>query len=127
MTTIITLVLIGTFALAAWLVITRGRQIKQLLKDGIDIDGRVVRQFKRNPKKASLSTDYFLAYSYRDANGAEHEYKSNVDRDYWEAHPEGSAIAIAYSRSRPEISAPRFLVDHARSALAKKQGVRVLL
>lgn len=117
----ITLVLIAIAALVIWLVITRGLQMKQLLEDGIDIDGRVVRQFKHNPKTGSLSTNHFLRYSYSDRNGIEHEYKSSVNRDFWAAHPEGSAIAITYSKSKPEISAPRFLVDAAREAMAKKK------
>ena len=113
---------IALIALAIWLVVTRGLQLKQLVEDGIDADGKVLRQFKRNPKKASLSTDFFLRYSYRDRNGIEHEYKSNVNRDFWAAHPEGSAIAITYSKSKPQISAPRFLVEQAREALAKKKS-----
>lgn len=86
----IALVVIGIIALAIWLVVTRGLQMKRLLEDGVDIDGKVVRQFRNNPKKAALSTDYFLRYSYRDSAGQEHEYKSNVNRDFWAAHPEGS-------------------------------------
>lgn len=117
----VTLIVIAIIALVIWLAVTRGLQLKQLLEDGMDTDGKVIRQFKRNPKKASLSTDFFLRYSYRDRNGIEHEYKSNVNRDFWAAHPEGSAIAITYSKSRPEISAPRFLVDAAREAMAKKK------
>lgn len=117
----ITLIVITIIALIIGLVITRGLQMKQLLDDGIDIDGRVIRQFRHNPKKGSLSTDHFLRYSYRDSAGQEHEYKSNVNRDFWAAHPEGSAIAITYSKSKPAISAPRFLVDAAREAAAKKK------
>jgi Protein of unknown function (DUF3592) len=118
----ITLIVVGIIALMIWLAVTRGLQMKQLLEDGVDIDGTVLRQFKHNPKKASLSTDYFLRYSYRDSAGQEYEYKSNVNRDFWEAHPEGSAIAITYSKSKPAISAPRFLVDAARGAMAKNKG-----
>ena len=118
---VITLAVLGIIALLIWLVVTRGLQMKQLLDDGIDSEGKVVRQFKHNPKTGSLSTDYFLRYSYRDRNGVEHEYKSNVNRDFWAAHPEGSAIAITYSKSKPGISAPRFLVDAARVAMAKKK------
>lgn len=118
-----------TFALIAaaiiasviWLVITRGMQLKQLVEDGVDIDGVIVRQFKLNPKGGSQSTNYFLRYRYRDSAGQEHEYKSNVNRDFWVAHPEGSTIAITYSRSKPKISAPRYLVEQAREALAKKK------
>jgi hypothetical protein len=124
MGTTIILVLIAIAALAVWLVITRGLQLKQLVEDGIDTEGKVIRQFKRNPKKASLSTDFYLRYAYRDRNGIEHEYKSNVNRDFWAAHPEGSAIAITYSKSRPGVSAPRFLVDAAREAMAKKTDMQ---
>jgi hypothetical protein len=118
----ITLAVLGIIALVIGLVVSRGLQMKQLLDDGIDIDGKVVSQFKHNPKTGSLSTDYFLRYSYRDNAGREYEYKSNVNRDFWAAHPEGSTIAITYSKSKPAISAPRFLVDVAREAMAKKKG-----
>lgn len=117
----IAFILIAIIALVIWLVITRGLQLKQLLEDGIDTEGKVLRQFKHNPKTGSLSTDHFLRYSCRDRNGIEHEYKSRVNRDFWAAHPEGSAIAITYSKSKPEISAPRFLVDAARETMAKKK------
>jgi len=117
----IALILIAIIALVIWLVITRGLQLKQLLEDGIDTEGKVLRQFKHNPKTGSLSTDHFLRYSYRDRNGIEHEYKSRVNRDFWAAHPEGSTIAITYSKSKAEISAPRFLVDAARETMAKRK------
>jgi hypothetical protein len=117
----IAIVVIGIIALVMWLLVTRGLQLKQLLEDGVDIDGVVVRQFKHNPK-GPQSTDYFLRYRYRDSQGGEHEYKSNVNYDYWTAHPEGSAIAITYSVSRPHISAPHYLVEQARTAMSKKKA-----
>lgn len=116
--TIITLIFIGIIALVIWLVVTRGLQLKQLVEDGVDIDGVVVRQFKRNPK-GPASTNYYLRYRYSDSQGREHEYRSNVNYDYWVAHPEGSTIAITCSASRPHISAPRYLVEQAREALNK--------
>lgn len=117
----IAFIAIGIIAIVIWLVVTRGLQLKQLVEDGVDIDGVVVRQFKLNPKGGSQSTNHFLRYRYRDSAGQEHEYKSNVSRDFWVAHPEGSTIAITCSRSRPQISAPRYLVEQAREALAKKK------
>lgn len=115
------LIAVAIIGIILWLVLTRGLQLKQLVEDGVDIDGVVVRQFKLNPKSGSQSTNYFLRYRYRDNTGREHEYKSNVNRDLWVAHPEGSAIAITYAKSKPQISAPRFLVVQAREALAKKK------
>lgn len=104
MGTTITLVIITIAGLAVWLMITRGLQLKQLVEYGIDTEGRVVRQFRRNPEKTPLSTDFFLRYAYRDRNGIEHEHESNVKRDFWTAHPEGSAVMITHSKSRPSIS-----------------------
>lgn len=123
METVITIVLVlgGIIAIVIWLVVTRGLQLKQLVEDGVDRDGVVIRQFKLNPKSGSQSTNFFLRYRYRDHKGTEHEYKSNVSRDYWVAHPEGSAIAIVHSRSKPQISAPKYLVEQAREALANKK------
>lgn len=122
MATAIAFLALGIIVTVVWLVLTRGLQLKQLVEDGVDTDGEVVRQFKLNPKGGSQSTNYFLRYRYLDSTGLEHQYKSNVNRDYWAAHPEGSAIAITYSKSKPQISAPRFLVDQAREALAKKKA-----
>lgn len=118
----IVLVAFGIIAIAIWLVLTRGLQLKQLLEDGVDGEGTVIRQFKHNPQSGSQSTNFFLRYRYRDDSGVEHQYKSNVSREFWAEHPEGSNIAIVYSRSKPQISAPRFLVEQARGAFAEKDN-----
>lgn len=117
---VIAIVVLICIALVMWLVVTRGLQLKQLVEDGVDINGVVVRQFKHNPK-GPASTNYYLRYRYSDSQDREHEYKSNVSYDYWVAHPEGRAIAITYSASRPQVSAPRYLVEQAREALNKKK------
>lgn len=117
---IIALVVIVIIALVVWLVVTRGLQLKQLVDDGVDINGTVVRQFKHNPK-GRASTNYYLRYRYSDSQGHEHETKSHVSYDYWAAHPEGTAIALTHSASRPHVSAPRYLVEQAREALNLKK------
>ncbi len=117
---IVALVVLVGIAWVMWLAMTRGLQLKQLIEDGVDINGVVVRQFKHNPK-GPASTNYYLRYRYNDSQGGAHEYKSNVGYDYWVAHPEGQSIAITYSASRPQISAPRYLVAQARKALGRKQ------
>ena len=117
---LVVLIVLITIGLVVWLVVTRGLQLKQLVEDGLDINGVVVRQFKHNPK-GPASTNYYLRYRYSDSQGREHEYKSTVSYDYWAAHPEGHAIAITYSASRPQVSAPRYLVEQAREALNKKK------
>ena len=109
-------VIVAVIALIAWLGVTRGLQLKRLVEDGVDAEGTVIRQYRHNPK-GSKSTDYFLRYRYRDAFGAEHEGKSGVGHDFWDAHPEGKPIAISYSKRRPSVSAPRLLVEQARGAM----------
>jgi len=113
-------VVLGIIALAIWLVISRGLDMKRLAEDGIDVDGVVLRQFKHNTK-GSQSTSHFLRYLYCDSTGQAHEHKSNVTYDFWIAHPEGHTIAITYSQSRPQVSAPRYLVEQARAALNPKK------
>lgn len=114
------IVVVSIIAFAIGLVVSRGLEMKRLVEDGIDIDGIVVRQFSHHTR-GSQSSSHFLRYRYRDARGGEYTHKSNVTRDFWVAHPEGSAIAITYSKSRPQVSAPRYLVEQARTALQPKK------
>lgn len=53
------IVVAGIIALVLWLAVTRGLQLKQLVEDGVDIDGVVVRQFKHNPKGIGISNHLF--------------------------------------------------------------------
>jgi hypothetical protein len=108
---------LGIIALAIWLVVTRGLQLKQLLEDGVEAKGTVLRQFKSVPRGPQSTTNYFLRYRYRDAQGGEHEYKFKAGYDLWQAHPEGAPIDIFYSKSKPSVSAPRALVEQARAAM----------
>ena len=116
---VIAVVILGSAALVVWLVISRGFELKRLLEDGVEGEGAIVRQFKSLPRGPQSTTNYFLRYRYRDGRGLEHEYKFKAVREFWEAHPEGSAIAIFYSKSKPSVSAPRFLVEQARAAMKK--------
>lgn len=114
------IVVVSIIAFAVGLIVSRGLEMKRLVEDGTDIDGIVVRQFSHHTR-GSQSSSHFLRYRYRDAKGREHAHKSNVTRDFWAAHPEGSAIAITYSKSRPQVSAPRHLVEQARTALQSRK------
>ncbi len=103
-----------------WRTITRFLQIYQLAQDGIETNGRIVRQHKQWIKMPR-SSGYYLDYTYIDRTGISHEGNSMVDCELWKAHPDGSPFAVTYSKSKPEISLPRVLVDKARALVAKKR------
>lgn len=89
--------------------IRRGFDFKQLLIDGVPANGVVARKLRFR------SNRFILRYAYRDDTGRVHTHKSHVTREVWDAHEEGGAITVVYSRSRPEISAPKYLVDRLRA------------
>jgi len=99
-----------------WLVVHRELQLKQLVHDGIDVKGTVVRQ-----SGGHHADPYYIRYRYRDSRGQEREHKTQVAQDFWVNHPEGRPIAVVYSRSKPSISAVKYLVERKRKALAKRR------
>jgi len=103
-----------------WRTISHFLQIYQLTQDGIETNGRIVHQYKQWIKMPR-SSGYYLDYTYIDRTGISHEGKSMVDYELWKAHPDGSPLAVTYSKSKPEISLPRILVDKARALVAKKR------
>lgn len=92
------------------LVVRRGLQFKQLLLDGVPAKGVVAKKIRFRGRHLTLR------YAYRDDAGRVHANKSLVTDDVWNAHEEGGSIDVVYSRSQPEISAPKYLVDRTRPA-----------
>jgi hypothetical protein len=113
------LVLVGLvvagFGAGIWLVMHRERQLTQLVHDGVDVKGIVVRQ-----SGGGHANPYYIRYRYRDGTGQEREHKIQVRQDFWANHPQGSPIAVVFSRSRPSISGVKYQVDQKRKALAKR-------
>lgn len=99
-------------------VVRRGGQLKQLCADGVDATGTVVAKIQYHTAKGTVRNDRWLRYEYQVA-GVTHSHKSLVTSEYWNALTEGGPIEIVHSRSSPEISAPRHLVESARKALQK--------
>lgn len=116
---VIVATLVVVIALIAGLMIRRGFQIQLLLKDGTHIDGRVVRQW-RSTWRGPAKIRYYLRYRYVDHLGNEHSRKMMAGYDYWTAHPPGSGIGICYSASKPDVSAPREVVELARKSMQGK-------
>ena len=96
-------------AVVVVLTIRRGSQFKQLLMDGVETTGVVAKKLSFSGRRHLT-----LRYAYRDPSGRVHAHKSVVSDEVWNAHEEGGSIAVVYSRSRPEISAPPYLVQKLR-------------
>ncbi len=97
----------------------RGLQFKELVECGVATDAVIIdkRVVKPSPGRAR---QHKIAYRYTDNTGASHEHTSVVSGDV-EGHVEvGQAFPIVYSAKRPQISAPKFLVDQAATALKKR-------
>ena len=106
---------IAGFGAGFWLVVHRERQLKRLAQDGVDVKGIVVRQ-----SGGEHANPYYIRYRYRDGRGEEREHKIAVTQEFWVNHPEGSRIAVVYSKSKPSISGVKYQVEQKRQALAKR-------
>ena len=100
-------------------VVRRGFQMRQLVLDGVEIQGVVTAKLEYAGGSGSRRSNRRIAYSYRDAAGAEHRHVSMVTSDFWNGHTEGGPIDLIYSRSQPQVSAPKHLVELSREALVK--------
>lgn len=117
MSTVFVFVLMPVFGVLAvgFLIMRRGFELKQLATDGVQSTATVTRKLRTGNARPRFS----IRYEYRDADGDVHTHKSNVTREAWSAIDEGDTIAIAYSASKPRISAPLEIVQQAGSASAK--------
>lgn len=106
---------IGGLGAGVWLVVHRELQLKQLVHDGVDVKGIVVRQ-----SGGTHADPCYIRYRYRDAGGQEREHKTRVMQDFWANHPKGSFIPVVYSKSKPSISGVKYQVEQKRKALAKR-------
>ncbi|HCN27355.1 MAG TPA: hypothetical protein DIT64_00895 [Verrucomicrobiales bacterium] len=100
------------------LLVKRGLQFRELCEHGIETTGQVTG--KRSVKAgSSTSRRQKLVYRYTDSTGAAHEHTSVVTWDTYGRHDEGGPIEVVYSSKNPAVSAPKYLVDQAKSALGK--------
>jgi hypothetical protein len=106
---------IAGFGAGIWLVVHRALALRQLVRDGVDVKGIVVRQ-----SGGHHADPHYIRYRYRDGAGQEHEHKIQVTQDFWVNHPKGSLIAVVYSKSRPSVSGVKYQVEERRKASAKR-------
>ena len=120
-----TLVFLGSIAVVVvysiYRIVRRGFDLKLLVEDGVEAVGTVSQKLQFATAKGSRRNDRYLIYEYEDPRGVRHRHRSSVTSEFWRSHEEGGPIDIVYSRSRPEISAPRGLVEKARKAIEGKK------
>ncbi|MCF7220201.1 DUF3592 domain-containing protein [Marilutibacter chinensis] len=100
-------------AIVAW----RAVQMRRLVEDGVEAEGRVIERISH--ATSARQSQKRLRYEYRDHDGQRHEHLSLVPDAFWNSHPVGARIAVAYVRSRPGTSAPLELVRQARQAVER--------
>lgn len=98
----------------------RGRQFGELARRGVPVTGRVVRKFRAGSAEMAGSRSRRLAFTYTGPDGREYRRAASVSIGKWAEYEEGSAIALICLPDDPGVSAPAWLVELAREALAKK-------
>jgi hypothetical protein len=123
MTTLILSIAVPLLIVAAivFMVVRRGLQMRELCDHGVMVSGTVLRKLSR-PGPGNKSRLHKLAYGYMDDRGLSHEHISVVPQSVWDACGEGGPIEVVYSSKRTQVSAPRYLVEQCREALAGRQG-----
>lgn len=99
--------------------IWRGRQIGELARRGVPVTGVVVRKI-RSGTGATGDRGRRIAFTYTGPDGRTYRRASSATTSQWAEHEEGGAIELFCLPDAPGVSAPAWLVQHARDALAKR-------
>lgn len=109
------LIVAATIGAFAW----RGFQFRALAERGIPVTGTVLRKF-RIGKSGSGGAGRRIAFSYPAPDGRIYRRAASVGRDPWSELEEGGPIDLVMLPDKPGVSAPLWLVDEARKALARR-------
>ena len=101
--------------------IWRGRQFGELARRGIPVTGRVVRKFRSGVAGGAGSRGRRIAFTYTGPDGQSYRRAATVSIGKWAEFEEGSAIDLVCLPDDPGVSAPSWLVELAREALAKRK------
>lgn len=115
----ILLVVAAVIAVAAWILISRGKQIGELARRGIPATATVTRRFRTGTGEAG-SRGKRLGFAYTGPDGQNYERFATVTSSRYSAVDEGDPFPIYLLPDAPGTSAPAWIVDAAREALAKK-------
>ena len=116
---LVPVLIVAVVAYFIYVVVHRGFEFKQLLTDGVETSGTVVT--KRRHRSSRAGTTHQLIYQYHDPLGRAHKHASLVTLDVYHAYEEGRPIEVICSASRPEVSAPKYLVEQARPAWERRR------
>ena len=98
----------------------RSRQFGELARRGIPVTGRIARKFRSGNAETAGSRGRRLAFVYTGPDGREYRRAASVSIGKWAEYEEGSEIELICLPDNPGISAPAWLVEAAREALAKR-------
>lgn len=108
-------------AIAAFVIVRRAGEFKRLVHDGVEATGVVEEKLVFGGGSGTRRGKH-LRYAYRDAQGREHRFRSQVTESRFDEFAVGDPIPIVYSRTNASVSAPRWLVEEAREAFARRRS-----
>ncbi len=114
------LAFVALVAIAAVVLVRRAGDFRRLVQDGVETTGVVEEKLAFGGGAGTRKAKH-LRYAYKDASGREHRFRSQVTEGRFDEFEVGDPIAIVYSRARPQVSAPKWLIDEAKAALAKRK------
>lgn len=109
---VIPFVIVALIGLLVW----RGRQVGELARRGQSVQGTVVRKFRTGMGNAG-SMGRRIAFTYRGPDGREYRRAASITTSKWMDLEEGGPIELVFLPDKPGVSAPAWLIDHARQAL----------
>lgn len=109
----VVIIVVAMIAVLVW----RGRQFGELARRGIDVQGTVVSKFRTHAKGPGWRGRR-MAFTYRGPDGVEYRRAASVSVGKWNEFEEGGPIQLVCLPDKPGVSAPKWLVEEARKALA---------
>jgi hypothetical protein len=111
-------ILIAIFAVAwAVVVVYRGRQFAALAERGVPATATVTRHFTTGRRQRGKR----ISFTYVGPDGRQYERSATIATERYEALAVGDALPIVLLPDAPGTSAPAWLVESAREALAKRK------
>jgi hypothetical protein len=107
-------------AAAAFILVRRAGDFRRLVAGGVETTGVVTDKLALGRPGGRRHAKH-IRYAYQDASGREHRIRSQVTEGRFDEFGEGDPIAIVYAPDKPGVSAPKWLVDEAKAALAKRK------
>ena len=116
----IALLIILFIAVLVGILVWRGRQVGELARRGVAVQGTVVRKFRTGAGKPG-SMGRRIAFTYRGPDGQEYRRAASVTTTKWTELEEGGPIELVCLPDKPGVSSPAWLIDHARKELESRR------